>query len=243
MAHLHRLYSSDLGRHVHVWSYGEVGTPVIVFPTASGMAHEWDHHDMVHALGPLLAAGRIKLYCTESNVAEAWTNPHADPAWRIGRHQAFEAYVHRTLVPFVHHDCRGIMRVAAAGASLGALYAANLALKSPRLVEWALCMSGRYEMRAFTGGYDSSDVYFNNPLAYAPGLRDDALFEARHTAITLVCGQGAHEGRCIDETRALASVLADKGIPHELDMWGHDAAHEWDWWQRQVVHHFGRRFA
>lgn len=242
MARHVRLYSPDLGRHVHVWAYGHYGTPVIVFPTAGGMAHEWDLHGMVHALGPLLAAGRIKLYCTESNVSETWTNLHGDPGWRMWRHQAFEGYIHRTLVPFVHHDCQGIMRVVATGASVGALYAANLALKSPRLVEWALCLSGRYEVRTFLGGYDSGEVHFSNPLAYVPGLHGHAVFEARRTSLTLVVGQGPHEGRCIGETKALAGWLAEKSIPYELDVWGHDTAHEWPWWQRQVVHHFGRRF-
>ncbi|MEN0066548.1 MAG: alpha/beta hydrolase-fold protein [Myxococcota bacterium] len=243
MARHVRLYSPELGRHVHVWTYGHFGKPVIVFPTAAGMAHEWDHHGMIHTLGPLLAAGKIKLYCTESNVAETWTNRHADAGWRVWRHQAFEAYVHKQLVPFIHHDCNGIMRVVATGASLGAFYAANLALKSPRLVEWALCLSGRYEARTFTSGYDSPDLYFSNPLAYVPGLHDQDLFEVRRTALTLVCGQGAFEGSCIDETQALAGWLADKSIPHELDLWGQDVSHEWPWWQRQVAHHFGRRFA
>lgn len=243
MAQLHRFYSYELGRDVHIWSYGHYGKPVIVFPTASGMAHEWDLHGLVHALGPLLAAGRIKLYLTESNVAETWTNLHADPAWRIHRHQLFEAYVHKTLVPFVHHDCQGMQRVVVAGASVGALFAANLALKSPRLVEWALCLSGRYELRGFTGGFDSADIYFSNPVAYVPGLHDRDLAEARRTSLTLVVGQGAHEGRCIPETLGLAGQLADKGIPVELDVWGHDSAHEWPWWRKQVAHHFGRRFA
>ncbi len=243
MAQLHRFYSHELGRDVHVWSYGHYGTPIIVFPTAGGMAHEWDHHGLVSALGPLLADGRIKLYCTESNVSETWTNFHADAGWRAHRHHAFEAYVHRTLVPFVHHDCGGICRVAVAGASLGALYAMNLALKSPRLVEWALCLSGRYELRGFTGGIDNADIYFNNPIAYVPGLHDHALSETRQTALTLVVGLGPHEGRCVPETMAMAERLAHKQIPHELDVWGHDSAHEWPWWRRQVVHHFGRRFA
>jgi esterase/lipase superfamily enzyme len=239
---LAHLYSPDLDRHVHVHVYGHYGTPVIVFPSASGMASEWDDNGLVHALGPLLGAGRIKLYCTESNVSETWTNGHADMGWRLHRHRQFEAYVHRTLVPFVHHDCQGIMPVCVTGVSVGAMYAVNLALKSPRLVQWALCMSGRYELRGFTGGFDSEDLYFHNPLAYVPGLHDDAVFEARRTAITLVVGQGPHEGRCIGETHALAGWLADKSIPHELDVWGHDSAHEWPWWRRQVAHHFGRRF-
>ena len=36
-------------------------------------------------------------------------------------------------------------RMAVAGCSLGAMYAANFALKYPSIFHYALCMSGRYE--------------------------------------------------------------------------------------------------
>ncbi len=37
-----------------------------------------------------------------------------------------------------------------------------------------------------------------------------------------------------------ADVLRAKGIRHELDVWGHDSAHDWPWWQRQLAHHLPR---
>ena len=77
--------SREMGRPVHLWRYGHYGRPLLVFPSASGMAHEWDAHGMVEALGDFIDQGRLKLYCTETNVAEAWTRRESDPAWRIGR--------------------------------------------------------------------------------------------------------------------------------------------------------------
>ena len=62
-----------MGRSVHVWCFGHYGHPVVVFPSAAGFAHEWQAQGMVEALEPMIQAGRIKLYCPESNVAEAWT--------------------------------------------------------------------------------------------------------------------------------------------------------------------------
>jgi esterase/lipase superfamily enzyme len=41
-------------------------------------------------------------------------------------------------------------------------------------------------------------------------------------------------------TRKLAGLLAEKDIPHELDVWGHDVAHDWPWWRRQLTHHLSR---
>ncbi|HPK65998.1 MAG TPA: alpha/beta hydrolase-fold protein [Thermoanaerobaculia bacterium] len=240
----HPLSSPALGRVVDLWVYGHYGQPIVVFPSASGMGDEWAARGMIHVLADLLERGRIKLYCVESNVGEAWTRSEGDPAWRIGRHLAYERFVLDTLIPAIWADCGGPLPLAATGCSLGAFYAANLALKQPELCRWALCLSGRYEMRAFTGGFDSLEVYFNNPLAYVANLHGEALARVREqTSLTLVCGQGAWEEGCKEETAALAGLLAAKGIPHELDLWGTDAAHDWEWWQRQASHHLHRRFA
>lgn len=244
MARHRMLPSPAMGRDMHVWTYGHFGAPVIVFPTAAGFAHEWQAQGMIDVLQPFLASGRIKLYCPESNVSEAWTKKETDPAWRIQRHLAYERFVLDTLVPFVREDCRAPnIPIAVTGASLGGMYAATMALRHPETFRWALCMSGRYEARNFTNGYDSPEVYFNNPLAFVPNLAGEALDRVRaHTALTLVCGRGKWEEGCIEETIALAAVLQAKGVPVERDLWGFDVAHDWNWWRRQVVYHFGRRF-
>lgn len=240
---LDRIHSPQLERGISLWTYGHFGPPLLVFPTASGMAHEWEAQGMVEALAPWIERGELKLYCTESNVAEAWTRREGDPAWRIRRHVLFERWVVETLVPYIRHDCRTPdIAIGAAGASLGAFYAANVALKHPAIFRWALCLSGRYSMTHFTDGFADSEVYFNNPLAYVPNLNGDALERVRrHTHLALVCGQGAYEEGCIEETRALADVCAAKGIPHDRDIWGPDVAHQWSWWQRQLKYHLARR--
>ena len=101
--------------------------------------------------------------------------------------------------------------MAVAGCSLGAMYAANFALKYPSIFHYALCMSGRYEARHFMNGFDNSDVYLNNPLAYIPNMHGNHLQEVRaNTHLSLVCGQGRWEEGCIDETRALGAWLERK---------------------------------
>jgi len=228
-----------MGRGMHLWVYGHFGAPVLVFPSAAGMAHEWEAQGMVEALSGLIDSGQLKLYCTESNVSEAWTRNDSDPSWRMHRHRAFETYVLSELVPFIRADCRtSDIRIGATGTSLGATYAANFALKHSSIFRFALCMSGRYDVTDFVSGHASPDVYFNNPLAYVPNLTGEPLERVRReTHLTLVCGQGAWEDGNIQETQALAAVLAAKGISHTLDLWGHDVAHEWTWWRRQALHH------
>jgi esterase/lipase superfamily enzyme len=239
----HELIASRvMGRSMHLWRYGHYGTPLLVFPSASGMAHEWEAHGMIETLGDLIEAGRLKLYCVESNVAEAWTRREGDPAWRIQRHLAYERYVLTELVPFIREDCRTPdIRIAVSGTSLGALYSANFALKQPQTFHWALCMSGNYDPSDLTPGFSSPETYFNNPMAYVPNLEGDLLERIRqNTHLVLVCGQGQWENGNLEETQRFADLLAAKGISHERDIWGRDVSHEWPWWRRQARLHLVR---
>lgn len=242
--HYHVVESPQLGRRVSLWVYGHFGVPVLVFPSAAGMAHEWDLQGMTEVLAPLINAGKIKLYCTESNVSETWTNKEADPRWRIERHMAFENYVYDTLVPWIRNDCEtDDIRLSVTGVSVGALYSANCALKRPQDFRYALCMSGLYNLTRFTDGFTNDSIYFSNPLAYSPGLGGDLLATIqRNTHLTLVCGQGRYEETNVEDTNAFAGILSHKEISHEVDMWGHDVDHSWPWWQRQALHHLGKTF-
>jgi esterase/lipase superfamily enzyme len=114
--------SPAMGRKVHLWAYGNYGLPVIAFPSAAGFAHEWEKQGMVKVLEPLLVRGRIKLYCPESNVAEAWTRKDSPLAERMQKHLAYERFVLETLVPLVRDDCRWPdAPLTVAGCSLGAM--------------------------------------------------------------------------------------------------------------------------
>lgn len=230
------------GRNVHLWAHGWWGKPVIAFPSAAGFAHEWQKEGMVDVLRPWIDAGRIKLYCPESNVSEAWTG-EADPAWRMSRHLAYERWVLNELLDFIREDCKmADVRPTVMGCSLGGFYSALATLKHPELFPRALCMSGRYEATRFTDGFQNADVYFNNPLAFVPNLSGAALERVRQADLTLVVGRGPFEDGCIEETIALGQVLKEKRIPCELDVWGRDSKHDWDWWRKQLLHHASRLF-
>ena len=238
------LESQSMGRRMHVWSFGHYGMPILVFPSAAGMAHEWDAHGMVDTLSDLIGAGKIKLYCTESNVSEAWTDKHADPRHKVYRHQCFERYISDELVPAIRSDCKSTdIPIATTGVSMGAYYAINFALKQPETFRWALCLSGRYDMTWLTEGYSNDDIYYNNPMAYVANLHGETLDRIRdNTEITLVCGRGPYEGGNIQDTENMSGLLSSKGVSNFCDMWGHDSAHEWPWWRRQALFHLQRRF-
>jgi esterase/lipase superfamily enzyme len=52
-------------------------------------------------------------------------------------------------------------------------------------------------------------------------------------------GQGAWERLCLAETRRLSEVLSAKGVPHWLDLWGHDVNHDRPWWHKQLPDFLG----
>ena len=237
-----RIPSDAMGRDVHVWRYGWWGAPVLVFPTAAGFAHEWEKEGMVDALEPLMRAGKIKLYCPESKVSEFLTKKEGDPAERHRRHQRYERFVIDTMVPAIRRDCNlPNAKISTVGASLGGLYSCLMALKHPETFDWALCLSGRYEISQFLQGYNSEALYFDNPLAFVHNLHGAALDRIRrNTHITMVCGTGKWEEGCIEETIALCDAFRQKGIPHDRDIWGSDSMHHWSWWKKQAVFHLSR---
>ncbi len=194
---------------------------------------------MIDTLSGLIQGGQIKLYATESNVAETLNDKNSDIADRMDRFAAFENYVINDLVPEIKADCRlPNTRIAVTGTSLGAYFAAIFALKHPEIFDFAFCMSGRYALTQFFGGHRSEAISFNNPLAFLPDLEGSNLERVRSlTHLTLVCGQGPFEEGCIEETQALGWLLHSKQISHYVDIWGHDVGHEWTWWRRQALMH------
>jgi esterase/lipase superfamily enzyme len=221
-----------------VWCFGDVGTPVIAFPSNAGVAHEWQQSGMLDAIGPLLGEGRIKLYCPESNISQSFSG-EGPLHVRMERHRQYEHFILETLVPFIRADCRSPdARMFATGCSMGAMYSALFALKFPEVFRGALCMSGRYRGADFVQGGYSDELYFNDPLAFLPNLEGAALERVRcQTHLTLVVGRGAFEGSCIPETLELSGWLGRKGVPNHLGLWGKDSRHEYTWWRRQVAHY------
>ena len=131
------------------------------------------------------------------------------------------------------------------GCSMGAFHAVNMGLKRPDLFPVAIGLSGNYDPTSWHGwGEMGEATYFANPCAYVPGMGGDHLQWVRaHANILLVVGQGAfevHPTKSLPGAHQLADLLAQKNIPHELDLWGHDSAHDWPWWRKQLAHHLPR---
>jgi esterase/lipase superfamily enzyme len=227
-----------------VASYGRWGRPVLAFPAEAGDAGEFERRGMVSAIGGLIEAGRVKLYCVDSFDAGSWSNRTIPLEERARRHQFYESWILDQVVQFIRADCGGASEVIVCGCSLGAFHAANFALKRADVFPLAICMSGNYDPAAWNGwGQRGDAAYFNNPMDYVAHLGGDHLdWLRRQVSLLLVCGQGQWEDTTgsLDATRRFATLLEFKGIRCEMDLWGHDVPHDWPSWRAQFAYHLPR---
>ncbi|GIJ46523.1 esterase [Virgisporangium aliadipatigenens] len=224
--------------------YGHYGRPVLVFPSEGGGARDFEYHGMVDAVGPLLADGRVKLYCVDSFDAESWSAAHLPLSERAARHTEFERWILEHVVPHIGADSGGATEIMTVGCSMGAFHAVNFALKHADRFPLAMGMSGNYDPAAWRGWGDRDDtLYFNTPVDYVANYHGDHLDWLRERlSVLLVCGQGRWEDTtgALESTKRLAGLLAHKGLRHELDLWGHDVPHDWPSWRAQFAHHLPR---
>jgi len=234
-----------LDRPGTVIRYGHFGRPVLAFPSEAGRAWDYESNGMVEAVRPLVEAGRIKLYAVDSFDHISWSNYALPTEERARRHAAYETWVIDGVVPRVHADSPGHQGILTTGCSMGAYHAVNFALKRADLFPVAISLSGNFDPTSWRGwGETGEATYFTNPTAYVAGMAGDHLDWLRaRVQVLLVVGQGPFEvqpTQSLPGARAMAQVLAEKQIPHQLDVWGHDSAHDWPWWRRQLAHHLPR---
>lgn len=225
--------------------HGHFGRPVLVFPSEAGSAWDFENNGMVDSVRWMVDAGRVKFYCVDSGDASTWSDRSVPLEERARRHELYERWVIEDVVPFVREDCAGRSDILTLGCSLGAFHAANLALRHADLFPQALCLSGSYDPSEWDAWGDRGDAaYFHNPMEYVANLGGEHLDWLRGAVhLVLVVGQGSwevHPTRALPSTQRFSAVLGEKGIPHELDVWGHDIPHDWSSWQRQLAHHLPR---
>ncbi len=228
-----------------VLAYGHAGLPVVFIGAERASAWDFERHGLLDAVRPLLAAGRLRLYATDTYDAASWRNEALGREDRARAHQRFEDFVLADLVPAVHRDCGWLAPIAVTGPSLGAFQAVDLCLRRPDVFPVALGLSGVYDLDRIGWGDRGDTFYFHNPVDYVAGMSGDHLDWVRaHARIVLVVGTGMWEddsaSGALNATRRFAGVLADKGIPHELDVWGPDTPHDWPSWARMLAEHLPR---
>ncbi|MGO9829135.1 MAG: esterase family protein [Myxococcaceae bacterium] len=235
-------HSPRLGLDMPIVRYGHFGRALLLLPTASGDFLEAERMWLIKSIEPLLLAGRVTVFSIDSINRHAWMNEQMGVAEAARRQALYSGYIEEEVVPHIRRVLQNpSARIGATGASFGAFYAANAVLRRPDLFDTLIAMSGFYDLGpGYLHGYGDDNVYFNNPTSYLPGLSDPRALELlRNANLYIVSGRGAYE--VPDASVRFSQALSSKGIPHQLDLWGHDVNHDWPWWRRMLPYALSER--
>jgi esterase/lipase superfamily enzyme len=163
--------------------FGHAGEPVLFFPTRTAHFYDYENWLVIEALRRKIEGGHIQVYCLDSIDKESFYAKDIAPRERIARHLLYEQYVLKEVLDLVKKR-NSYRTFVAAGCSLGAYHAANLAFKYPLLFHKMVGLSGRYDLtnsmlhfEDLFEGYRDENVYFNMPSQFIPNLRDEYFIE------------------------------------------------------------------
>jgi esterase/lipase superfamily enzyme len=227
-------YSHNLGMDMPLVAYGTSGYPLLMFPTAAADYLEYERFLLLDAIKPLIESGRLRAYSINSVNRYSLLNEQASPQWKAELLTRYDRYIMEEVMPLIRDECGQDARPLTTGASLGAFLSANCYFKHPDHFRGTIAMSGSYDISSYLKNYSDDNVYFNNPIEYVKNLNDDYYLPILQKAdsIVIVTGQGAFEAP--ERSRDFSRVLNEKGIPHILDVWGHDVKHDWEWWRKML---------
>jgi esterase/lipase superfamily enzyme len=226
--------SERLGREVTLVRWGTFGQPVLLFPTAGGDAEEVERWHLIGALGPLIEAGKIKVYSCDSVAGAALLAREGDTRHQMWLQDQFHRYVRHEVVPAIRTDCQTPdIEIWTAGASIGAFHAAAVVCRFPDVFARACAMSGTYDLLRFFGTKDfTEDFFVSSPLHFLPTLEGPHLEKLRTRFILLISGEGKAEA--IWESWWLANALGKQGIPNRVESWGPEWPHDWQTWRKML---------
>jgi len=227
-------YSERLEKEVTVVRWGEVGTPVLFFPTAAADAEECERFHMLTALESQLAEGRIKLYSVDSVAGNAWLKEDNSSTAAAHVQNCFDGFIYNELVPAIRSDCQDDeVEIIATGPSIGAFNALAAICRHPDAFSKAICMSGTYDLSKFLEGPVTGEYHQASPLHFIPDLPEgERLNQLRERFVLFTHGQGRWEEPA--QSWRIAEALGARGIPNRVDAWSEEWDHDWPTWREML---------
>jgi esterase/lipase superfamily enzyme len=234
----HKWWSPHLGRDMELLVFGHGGSRLLVFPTRKHHFHEYENMGMVEVLRHRIEQGGLQLYCVDSMDAESFYARHLPPPERLRRHDAYEKYLVREVVPFIRKDAPAA-ELTTHGCSLGAFHAVNLALRFPHLFRHVIAFSGRYDLTRAVEHFDdlfsglrNDEVIEHTPVLYLGSVTCDRIrTHWRRMHIQLALGD-ADPFR--ENTETFGRALAQQGVPCKIHYW-HGRAHDPASWRTMAT--------
>ena len=219
----HKFYSPALGREMELLHFGSSGLPLLAFPTSMGRFYQWEDFGLVGTLSEWIDSGAMQVVCVDSVDAESWYAKDKAPADRVARHLQYERHILEEVMAGMP------VPPLACGASFGALHTMLLALRHPTRFRGFIAMSGAFDTARWLDGYHDDSTYFTNPLAFVPGLADDAYLAPLRAMTPKVIATGEEDPN-VEDSRKLAGMLRQKGVEARLDLWP-GWSHDWPYWK------------
>lgn len=235
-------WSPNLNKNMEIVAYGHMGPALLLFPSAAADFLEYERFHLIDSIKDQINAGKFKVFSINSINSESWLNDTMSGRDKSIRHQQYNQYIIEEVVPHIYRNCDGPVPIYTSGVSLGALHAANTFFRRPDIFDGVIAMSGIYDLKSYSKGYFDEDCYFNSPMDYLPNLNEQYwlnLLRAKHH-VYFVSGRGNYEDP--EASLAIGRVLAAKGIPHEVDLWGYEWTHDWPTWRAMLPHYLASRF-
>lgn len=230
-------FSPSLGRDMELLIFGHSGTPVLVFPASGGRFYDYEDRGMIAAVAGKYESGQLQAFCVDSVDAESWYNKAIPPGDRLRRHRQYERYLLdevRALIRFRNDS----PQLVAHGCSFGGYHAVNLTLRHPGVITGCISFGGSFDVRHLLNGFYDDDCYFNSPPDFLPRLTDPELLARCRALSPFILATGELD-LSLQENHRLSRILAEKQIPHCLDVWGNGAGHDWHWWRQMVMKFLG----
>lgn len=231
-------HSPALNRDMEILTFGDHGTPVLVFPTRMGRFYEYEDRHMIDVLSPQIEHGLLQFFCVDSIDNDSLYCDWRHPRDRIARHLDYERYILDEVLPFIawRNSTRFLM---VHGCSLGAFHAVNIAFRHPQRFSKIVAFSGRYDLCQpsfgfgdLFGGYYDETIYFNTPCHFVPNIGDPHLLAAlRQLEIVLAIGS---DDPFFDNNHHFSSIITGKAIGHTLSVWP-GRAHDFHAWRAMAT--------
>ena len=235
-------YSQALQKEMPIVSYGYSGFVLLLVPTAAADYLEYERFQLIQSLATQIHAGKLRMFSINSIINESWMNNEMLPEHKAIRHNDFNHYVFNETIPYIRNIVGSNTMIYTSGASFGALHSMNLFLKRPDIINGCICMSGVYDLTEYTKGFWDEQVYYNSPAHYIPNLNNewyvDKIKASRN--IHIYTGSGNYEAP--DANKRFSQILWDKGIWHDIDIWGGDIHHDWSTWCKMLPYIIDTKF-
>lgn len=232
----HRWHSSRLGRDMELLVFGHAGRPVLFFPPRMGRFYDYENWGIIEAVANRINHGELQLFCVDSIDTESFYNGWAHPEGKITRHLQYEEYILCEVLPLIHN--KNPADIEAAGCSLGAFHAANIAFRHPHLFNKLVCMSGRFDLtrsvqyfRDLFDGYRNDNIYFNMPRQYITNMQAGPQLDSiRRMEILIAIGEA---DPFMADNYEFSELLGWKGMHHQFYTW-RGYAHNPRNWRKMV---------